>query len=121
MLCALGTEKTSQAESLKLLFIFRSTSPCLQLSSTGFEGLVAAGHVYLGLAALPSASQLETKGWALCCCGSSAGVMWVRALIRVDGTIPISDLGSFLLYLKQRSLQSGMISWRGSAWSPFST
>lgn len=39
MLCALGTEKTSQAESLKLLFIFRSTSPCLQLSSVGFEGL----------------------------------------------------------------------------------
>lgn len=27
--------------------------------------LVAAGHVRLGLAALPPASQLETKGWAL--------------------------------------------------------
>lgn len=39
VLCALDTEKTSQAESLKLLFVFWSTSPCLQLSSLGFEGL----------------------------------------------------------------------------------
>lgn len=55
--------------------------------------LVAAGHVCLGLAALPPAGN---KGLgSVFCCGSFEGVMWGRALIRVGETIPIQGLGSF--------------------------
>lgn len=117
MLQALATEKINQADSLKLLLTFSSSSSCFQLQSltvfssslrpsdAGCSMDMCFGHWQL------SQQQEGDKGLgSIFCCGKFEGEMCIRALAGQSWGFPPMTQWAFFNIYSSCSLHSGMIS-----------